>query len=101
MFKNARNYAIDKRLLNEKSCPSYFLECMLYNVPNSAYHGNESEIFYNVLNSLLNNIVPCQSMLKQNGIQCLFDNATSSWNKNDANKSVDAIVSVWNNWGKF
>ncbi len=40
MFKNARNRLIDHRQLSESTAPSYFVKCLLYNVPNPQFHAS-------------------------------------------------------------
>ena len=33
MFKAARNRLVEKKMLTKSEAPSYFIECLLYNVP--------------------------------------------------------------------
>ncbi len=105
MFKNARNYAVKKNILSsEDIAPSYFLECLIYNVPNTAFLGNESNIFFNVLKWLCDNRQNLANLKCQNGIQNLFgydvSNVTyNKWNTSDAISFIDNITYIWNNWG--
>ena len=46
VLKNARNRA-------QSNFPSYFLECLLYNVADSQYSGSYQTMFYNILSTLL------------------------------------------------
>ena len=52
MFKNVRNNLLDKKMILNKSTQSYFLECMLYNVPDSCFGGDASQTFCDVINYL-------------------------------------------------
>ena len=36
MFKAARNQLVSKRVLTKEDAPSYFIECLLYNVPDES-----------------------------------------------------------------
>jgi hypothetical protein len=53
IFKNMRNTMIEKRIIREGLAPSYFIEGMLYNVPNERYGGSEQQNFKDVLEWLL------------------------------------------------
>ena len=37
MFKSARNQMVDKGVLTKEDAPSYFIECLLYNVPDGRF----------------------------------------------------------------
>ena len=107
MFKNARNEAVKKGLIAaEEVAPSYFLECLLYNVPNSKYLGNESDVFFNVLKCLWDNKSRLETIKCQNGVQKLFGYdllnkiTYNKWNVNDAIKFINALANLWNNWGE-
>lgn len=108
MFKNARNYAVRKGLLrNEEIAPSYFLECLIYNVPNSCFNGNEQDIFYNAARWLLQNTHIFSNMKCQNGIQKLFgydDNnmlTYNKWSTSNAITFINAIANLWDNWSRL
>lgn len=108
MFKNARNYAVRKGLLqNEEIAPSYFLECLIYNVPNSCFNGNEQDIFYNAARWLLQNTHIFSNMKCQNGVQKLFgydDNnmlTYNKWSTSNAITFINAIANLWDNWSRL
>lgn len=37
MFKAARHRLVEKKMLTKNIAPSYFIECLLYNVPDGLY----------------------------------------------------------------
>jgi len=105
MFKNARNKAVDKGYLqNIDKCPSYFLECLVFNVPDDNFTGNEKDVFYNVIKYLYTNINNLNNIKCQNKIQNLFGQTDfgtiryNKWNISDAIESVNAITKLWDNW---
>ena len=53
IFKNMRNAMIEKRLLADKVAPSYFIEGMLYNVPNSKFAGSHQDMWVECFNSIV------------------------------------------------
>lgn len=107
MFKNARNNAVKKHLLeSEDIAPSYFLECLIYNIPNTYFNGNESEMFFKTLKWLYDNRSNLSNLKCQNKIQNLFgydiSNLTyNKWNTADAIKFINAIVKLWNDWSSL
>lgn len=108
MFKNARNHAVKKHILSsEDIAPSYFLECLIYNVPNIYFSGNESSIFVNVLKWLNNNKNNLANLKCQNGIQKLFGNPDTNsvtynkWNTANAITFINKITYLWNNWSEI
>lgn len=107
MFKNARNYAVKKHLLeSEDIAPSYFLECLIYNIPNSYFIGNERDVFLKTLKWLYDNRLNLYNLKCQNKIQNLFGYSTShitynKWNTSDAIKFINALAYLWDNWSSL
>lgn len=97
MFKNARSYLIERGAPFDLA-PSYFLECLLYNVPNDRFSGTCRDIFYNTIEWLstadLDNFV-CQNEQYQ-----LFGSSPEQWSEEKAKAFVSAMVTLWNDWGK-
>jgi hypothetical protein len=52
MFKNARNRLVDEGWLLSSITPSYFLECLLYNVPDDRWGRTFADTYYNVVDWL-------------------------------------------------
>jgi hypothetical protein len=50
VFKNMRNWMIEKGLLADKIAPSYFIEGMLYNVPNDKFTGSYQDMWVECFN---------------------------------------------------
>ncbi len=96
LFKNARTYMINQGLIPDNLVPSYFLECLLYNVLSSSFGTNYETTFCNIVNWLsaanLNNFV-CQ-----NEQQNLFGDLPAQWVVAHANRFVGALINLWNTW---
>ena len=93
MFKNARNAA-------DSDIPSYFLECLLYNVSPVRYSGSLQVVFAGVLQELYD-AKASGSMAHwtcQNGQQPIFGNAIHQIDVASAYRFVGALVAFWNNW---
>jgi hypothetical protein len=53
MFKNLKDELIEKGLLPEHSAKSYFIENLLFNVPDNLFSGLYKDRFHNVLENLI------------------------------------------------
>ena len=89
LFKNSRGY------ISGDLTPSYFLECMLYNVPNSKFGTNYQNTFCNVVNWL--NETNLDDFVCQNGQLKLFGLTPEQWDTNQAKRFIKNLISLWNN----
>ena len=62
MFKAARNRLVEKGTLTRDDAPSYFIECLLYNVPNHLFKRNRAATYTGILDWL--------KTAKLKGLQC-------------------------------
>jgi len=90
LFKNSRDY------ISGDLTPSYFLECMLYNVPNSNFGTNCQDTFCNVVSWL--NKANLDDFICQNGQLKLFGLTPEQWDTNQAKELIKNLISLWNNW---
>jgi hypothetical protein len=96
MFKNARNKLIDDGVLVSGFVPSYFLECLLYNVPDQQWRSSPVETYVNVVNYLdVLNLSTCNC---QNEQLKLIGSGSTQWNQPQASALVAGLVQLWNNW---
>ena len=92
MFKNARNRA-------SSNFPSYFLECLLYNVPSRHFSSRCDQTYYDVVNYLQK--VSYETMVTwkcQNGVQSMFGDGQHQTHLTDAQELIRALVRLWDNW---
>lgn len=99
IFKNARNYLVDKGHLEKGTAPSYFLQCLIYNVPDFHFTTDYSQTMFNVLNYLY--ATPHSGFVSQNSIIPLFGSNSDQWNIEDSGRTIGALVNLWNNWNKI
>ncbi len=95
MFKNIRNKLIDNKQISSKDAPSYFLECLLYNVPDICFGDNCSQTFCDIVNHL--HKANLQSFHCQNGQIELFGDAHEQWQIPAANLLIQELIKLWNN----
>lgn len=97
MFKNARIYLINQNTISEDLAPSYFLQCLLYNVPNRLFGGSYNRTFLNILNWLYE--TEFSDEVCQNEQIYLFRGGTpEQWTINSANRFTREVIDLWNNW---
>lgn len=90
MFKNIRGS------IPGDSTPSYFLECMLYNVPNISFGTSYQDTFCNVVNWL--NKADLDSFICQNSQLKLFGLTPEQWDMVQAKQFIKNIISLWDGW---
>ncbi len=96
MFKNVRTRLVETKEILDGLAPSYFLECLLYNVPDANFGESYQKTFYNILNYL--NSATLDTFSCQSGIQRLFGNAPWQWSADSARQFIIKLVALWNNW---
>jgi hypothetical protein len=89
IFKNSRGY------ISGDTTPSYFLECMLYNVPDSNFETSYQKSFLNILNCL--NKANLDNFVCQNEQLKLFGPTQEQWDIGQARFFINNLISLWNN----
>jgi len=74
--KHARNFSIDHFLLAESEAPSYYLESLVYALPNSVFGGDIRDALRSLAAFALH---PSPKLLCQNGMTHLFGENETSW----------------------
>jgi len=95
MYKNARNDAEQSGLLGEEIAPSYFIECLLYNVPNGQFGRSCGASFRESINWLVRQ-TDKSAFMCQNGVIPLFGATHEQWQQAKASRLVDSLVQLYN-----
>jgi hypothetical protein len=100
MFKNAREKIYSDNPSIKGKYPSYFIECLLYNVPDVKYGNSYQDTYADVVNWLNDqlNKDDLTEFVCQNGMYYLFGPLTVQWNATDARHFVQKLIDLWNNW---
>jgi len=96
MFKNARAYLVDRGVIPADLAPSYFLECLLYNVPDGKFGTNLQSTFREVITWLLK--ADFSRFVCQNRQLLLFGSSPEQWSEDRAYRFLEAMVELWANW---
>ena len=97
MFKAARNQMVSKRALTKEDAPSYFIECLLYNVPDSRFAQELAPTYEGILAWL--KTAKLKEFQCQNGLVPLFGPQSEQWSVKKAQAFVKALQKMWDTWG--
>lgn len=95
VFKNIRTAMVDDHFIPEGVAPSYFLEGMLYNVPNQNFSWTYRQSFENAL-SWLELCDPTQLICANERYYLIRDGANVCWNMQDYRTTMTALRRYWN-----
>lgn len=96
IFKNARNRMDEEGIFSKDDAPSYSIECLLWNVPNSVIDTNDLRTRYvDVVNHLRDD--DFDDYRQQHNLLNLFGSGNTKWSKSDANEFVDGLAELWEN----
>jgi len=94
VFKNIRNSMIEKDLLADKVAPSYFIESMLYNVPNEKFAGAYQAMWVECFNSVVT--ADETKLTTASGLHWLVrDNSSECWPSADFHTFTAALKKYW------
>jgi hypothetical protein len=98
IFKNMRSKLIEDGLIAEGSAPSYYIEGLLYNVPNDQFVGDYQDIVLNILNWLYNTKDRSEFVCANNQYYLLRDDTHTCWACADGANFINAAIELWNEW---
>lgn len=97
ILKNMRCKLIDEGLIEDGSAPSYFLEGLLYNVPDDKFGNSYGDTFVAAVNWIF--------QAKRDDLVCaneqyylVRDSAATCWPCANCAAFLDAVANLWNNW---
>jgi hypothetical protein len=98
MFKNARRKIIDDNDDLRKHFPSYFVECLFYNVPDQNFGYSYQRTYAQAVNYLAEVIgnKTADKFTTQSGQHWLFGSNSIQWSQENAKDFVSRLVQLWN-----
>lgn len=99
IVKNMRSSLVNKGRLAKEEAPSYFLQGMIYNVPNEVFVADRQTTTLGALRWLVN--ADFSTFVSQNEQHLLLGNAPEYWNPADAKKTLSELCFLWDNWGRI
>lgn len=97
ILKNVRSRLIAEGMLENGLAPSYYLECLLYNVPNAKFGKSYSATFVNAINWILE-ADRTKFVCANKQYNLLSENSPNTWQARDCSKFLRAAVDLWKDW---
>jgi hypothetical protein len=95
MFKNACKEVVADGYIPDNIVASYFIECLLYNVPPGRYVDDLQERYVKIVDYLKD--ADFSGWKCQNGVTDLFGSGRTKWDTWHAKLFVDALETYWEN----
>ena len=96
MFKAARNRLVEKKVITKDDAPSYFIECLLYNVPDGLFAPKLAPTYTGILGWL--KTAEFRDFRCQNGQVTLFGQRREQWTQKKARAFIKALQQLWDTW---
>jgi hypothetical protein len=94
--KNARKH--ETAGLEKDAAPSYFLECLLFNVPDDCFRADLDRAYHECLDWLLAHRGEFGSFKCQNRLVKLFGNGRDQWSTASGEALLVALTNQWDTW---
>lgn len=98
ILKNIRTKLVADGMLRAGDAPSYFIEGLLYNVPNTAFVGNYQTIVQNVISSLLATTDKSNFTTPSEQHWLIRDGFHECWPTMNAQRFISEVARLWENW---
>lgn len=100
IFKNLRNHCVSQNLIAAELASSYFVTCLIYNVPTAAFKAGRYDTTHAIL-QWMHDLTEdgWDQLVCENGLFYLCRDAPDLWNPVNAKAFRDAAITAWNNWG--
>lgn len=101
VFKNIKRKLVEKDMITKEQVPSYFIENLLYNVPDQYYEDLLFTRTLNILNwldEIKSNTPLLSQFICQNEQQKLFGYEEEQWDIDKAQTFIVQANKLWNEW---
>jgi hypothetical protein len=96
ILKNMRRHLVNINALDDGIAPSYFLEGLLYNVPNSCFGNTYQDTLLQVLKYLIAS--DRSKLVCANNEYYLLGHLPVQWPADNCQRFLDEAVKLWNGW---
>jgi hypothetical protein len=97
ILKNLRNKLIAEKMIKSGVTPSYYLEGLLYNVPNNKFGKSYQDTFSNVIN-WIHQADRSKFVCANEQYYLLHVNSPVTWRKEKCEAFLTAAIDLWNQW---
>jgi predicted nucleotidyltransferase len=98
IIKNMKSKLIDSNKISKTTAPSYFIECLMYNVPNGCFsHVDNQSIILATLKTFHSySDSDIENLYCQNGQRKLVGTSDQQWNLADCKEFIRHLILLWN-----
>ncbi len=98
IFKNIRKKLVEIDLIKKEKAPSYYIEGLLYNVPDSKFTTSYEDCFLNIMNGIQSEANKSKLVCANEQYYLLRENSQVAWSPKDCEDFLEAVIELWNNW---
>lgn len=98
ILKNLRTKLVEDEILEARIAPSYYLEGLLYNVPDDKFTTDYEECFVNAINWIQTEADKSKLVCANEQYYLLWDNSPTSWPNANCEAFLNAAIELWKNW---
>ena len=98
VFKNMRSRMIEDGLIKTGIAPSYYIEGLLYNVPNEKFTNSYHDCVANILNWYRREASKADLVCANRKHPLLRNGHHTSWQQTSCDAFIEAAVKLWNEW---
>jgi hypothetical protein len=98
VFKNIREKLVEMDLLKKEQAPSYYIEGLLYNVPDSKFTSSYEDCFINIMNWIQKEADKNKLVCANEQYYLLRKNSQVAWSPEDCEDFLKAVINLWNKW---
>lgn len=98
VFKNMRSKMVDDGMIKAGIAPSYYIEGLLYNVPNDKLTSSYQDCVVNTLNWYRQEAKKVDLVCANEQYYLLRDGYHTCWPQANCDAFVDAAIKLWNEW---
>lgn len=97
IVKNMRNKLVEDGAIKSGIAPSYYIEGLLYNVPNDKFGTSYGDTILNAMNWILQ-ADRSKFVCANEQYYLLWENTETSWPKANCEQFLNALITFWNSW---
>lgn len=99
IHKNLREKVVGDGHITRDVAPSYFLEGLLYNVPNEKFRSSFQDCFVNAITWIRTEADKSKLICANEQYYLLSENSThTSWTPANCDRFLQEAVALWNRW---
>jgi len=91
-----RSKLVDEGIIKGGTAPSYYLEGLLYNVPNHLFTTSFQDCFVNAIDWIQTEADKTNLVCANEQYYLLRDNSHTSWSNANCDIFLNAVISLWN-----